>query len=449
MLRSILPGWSFHAIDASGHSGGLAFEVKDGRIQLNSLWGMDHVLGMEIASPELGDPVMILNIYGPCQGRDQFWNNLLTKELFKNRRLIMGGDLNFSVGIAEEWGPSAREDPLSDFFSNFLHSHNLIDVNLIKAKPTWRNRRTGEGRVAKRLDRYLINEDLMRDIPMIRQWVGEGGNSDHFPILLEVGKPPLKPASPFKFNAAWLQEESFNSLFRDTWRHLGSTHCETRKKTQNENLSLIDENLRELEEPEADGYLNQESKEKILNLEKQRSKILLEKEEEWRQKSRAIWLKAGDENTKFFHNYAKGRKNVNTIWKLKDQNEREVSAFEDLSRLGKTHFQNLFTAQGGITLAEIIRTAQCFPRFVEEEEAGSLMEVVTKEEVEHVIKSMAKDKSPSPDGWTIELFNHFFDSIGDELTEVVDESRRKGEIHPPFNATFIALIPKKEDPDSF
>eukprot|EP00253_Pinus_taeda_P010711 PITA_10711 len=443
MLRSFFPGWSFHAIDAVGHSGGLAIGVKDGRMLINSFWGMDHVLGMEIFSPDMGVSLLMLNIYGPCQGREQFWNNLLSKELIKNRSLILGGDLNFSIGNAEAWGPSATEDSLLDFFSNTLHSHNLIDVNLIKEKPTWRNRRSGEGRVAKRLDQFLISEDLMRGIPMIRQWVGEGGNSDHFPILLEIKKPPPKPASPFKFNAAWLQEESFNTLFRDTWRHSGSTQlgnkgaqfwdnlrrlkkatiewAKARKKAQNEKLSLIDANL----------------------------KILLEKEEEWRQKSRAIWLKAGDENTKFFHNYAKGRKSVNTIWKLKDQNGREASSFEDLSRMGKAHFQNLFTAQGGITLAEIIRTAQCFPRFVEEEEAGSLMEVVSKEEVEHVIKSMAKDKSPGPDGWTIEIFNHFFDSIGDELTEVVDESRRKGEIHLPFNATFIALIPKKEDPESF
>eukprot|EP00253_Pinus_taeda_P015506 PITA_15506 len=471
MLKSILLGWSFHAIDAVGHSGGLAIGVKDGRMQINSFWGMDHVLGLEISSSEMGVSLMLLNIYGPCQGREQFWNNLLSRELIKSRSLILGGDLNFSIGTAEAWGPSAREDPLSDFFSNLIPSHNLIDVNLIKSKPTWRNRRTGEGRVAKRLDRFLINESLMRDIPMIRQWVGEGGNSDHFPILLEFEKPPPKPASPFKFNAAWLQEESFNKLFRDTWRHSGNAQvgnkgellwdnlrrlkkatiewAKARKKAQNEKLLLIDANLRELEEPEADGYLNQESKERILNLEKQRSKILLDKEEEWRQKSRAIWLKAGDENTKFFHNYAKGRKSVNTIWKLKDQNGREASSFEDLSRMGKAHFQNLFTAQGGITLAEIIRTTQCFPRFVEEEEAGRLSEVVSKEEVEHVIKSMAKDKSPGPDGWTIELFTHFFESIGDELTEVVDESRRKGEIHLPFNATFIALIPKKEDPDSF
>lgn len=67
---------------------------------------------------------------------------------------------------------------------------------------------------------------------------------------------------------------------------------------------------------------------------------------------------------------------------------------------------------------------------------------VTKEEVKSIIKSMAKDKSLGPDGWTIELFQHFFNQIGSELTEVVEESRRKGVVYPPFNSTFIALIPK-------
>lgn len=68
---------------------------------------------------------------------------------------------------------------------------------------------------------------------------------------------------------------------------------------------------------------------------------------------------------------------------------------------------------------------------------------------ESVIKSMARDKILGLDGWTIELFQHFFDQIGAELTEVVEESRRKGEVYHPFNATFIALIPKKEVPESF
>lgn len=49
----------------------------------------------------------------------------------------------------------------------------------------------------------------------------------------------------------------------------------------------------------------------------------------------------------------------------------------------------------------------------------------------------------------MEFFQHFFESIGNELTGDVEESRVKGSIYEPLNATFISLIPKKEDPSSF
>jgi len=127
----------------------------------------------------------------------------------------------------------------------------------------------------------------------------------------------------------------------------------------------------------------------------------------------------------------------------------EAKTFESLSALGQSHFQNLFADQGEIIIVEVIKTVQCFPRYVEEEEVKDLMSIVTKEEVESVINSMARGKSPGPDGWTIELFHHFFDLIGAEITEVVEESRSKGEVYSPFNATFIALIPKKEVPENF
>jgi len=65
------------------------------------------------------------------------------------------------------------------------------------------------------------------------------------------------------------------------------------------------------------------------------------------------------------------------------------------------------------------------------------------------MKLMAKDKSPGPDGWTVEFFLSFFDSIGSEITDVVEESRLKGEIYRPLNSTFIALIPKKDVLETF
>jgi hypothetical protein len=41
-----------------------------------------------------------------------------------------------------------------------------------------------------------------------------------------------------------------------------------------------------------------------------------------------------------------------------------------------------------------------------------------------------------------------YDIIGKDILRVVEESRINGYIHSPLNATFIALIPKKDDPQS-
>ena len=73
---------------------------------------------------------------------------------------------------------------------------------------------------------------------------------------------------------------------------------------------------------EGGGMLNQESKYTLVGLQGHRNTILLEKEDTWRLKSRALWLECGDENTKKFHAYVKGRKALNTIWCLEDDRGR-------------------------------------------------------------------------------------------------------------------------------
>ena len=55
-------------------------------------------------------------------------------------------------------------------------------------------------------------------------------------------------------------------------------------------------------------------------LEAEKAILLRQKEEDWRLKSRAIWLQAGDENTRFFQQHANGRRAANSIWELTDLN---------------------------------------------------------------------------------------------------------------------------------
>ena len=52
---------------------------------------------------------------------------------------------------------------------------------------------------------------------IVETQVEVGGLFDHLPILLGLQEQEQKPASPFKFNPSWLQEEEYQKLVAETW----------------------------------------------------------------------------------------------------------------------------------------------------------------------------------------------------------------------------------------
>jgi hypothetical protein len=89
--------------------------------------------------------------------------------------------------------------------------------------------------------------------------------------------------------------------------------------------------------------------------------------------------------------------------------------------------------------------AQSFTHFVNEEENMALMEEVTKVELQEVLYSFQKNKSPSLDGWTMEFFLGFYELIGKELLQVVEEDWMEVHILSPIHSNFIELILKSND----
>ena len=57
---------------------------------------------------------------------------------------------------------------------------------------------------------------------------------------------------------------------------------------------------------------------------------------------------------------------------------------------------------------------------------------------------MQHDKSPEPNGWTVEFFEAFMEFFDKDILTVVEEMRVKGRILSSFNSNFIALIHKKD-----
>eukprot|EP00253_Pinus_taeda_P032140 PITA_32140 len=470
-LSTVGTKWNYIAADAVGRSGGLAFGYNPTTIKLDSSWGGQGFLGADILCSELGSPLRIVNIYGPCHHRDPFWRNLLSKNLLASDSTIIGGDLNFSIGFFESWGAAAQRDPISDYISGLLEQHDFIDIPVQKKQPTWRNRRTGHAALARRLDRFLMKGPLVHRLQSFKQWVCTGGLSDHHPIAMEILGPHQKPKAPYKFNHQWLLDPSFNGMITSYWKahpidrepsfargfvknltelkHLAISWAKEKKKGEDERLAKIEMDLENLLDERNLGFISQEDKNTLVELENQKNIILKGREESLRLHSRAIWLKAGDENSRFFHNFAKGRKVANTIWNLPLPEGGMADTFNKLSNLGTSYFRNLYKNPADTNLAEIINVAGHFPRFIEEEDAADLEAPVTMAELESTIKWFKKEKSPGPDGWTIEFYASFFDLLGEDILKVVEESRTTGSMYHAINTTFIALIPKSDHPSSF
>ena len=120
-----------------------------------------------------------------------------------------------------------------------------------------------------------------------------------------------------------------------------------------------------------------------------------------------------------------------------------------LKELVQSHFANIFRDDNQTCLLERLKVVLIYPNMISHVDAPCLIQPVTLSEVESVLHSFKKDRSPGPDGWPVEFYLHFFDMLGEELLSAVDCTRVLGCIPPSLNSTFLALIPKKEKPLTF
>jgi hypothetical protein len=93
--------------------------------------------------------------------------------------------------------------------------------------------------------------------------------------------------------------------------------------------------------------------------------------------------------------------------------------------------------------------ANLYPKMLDINEAEELYKHVTLTELEAILKMFKKEKSSGPDGWSVELYLHFFEIMGEDILDLVEETRTSGCINGRINSTFIAMIPKRNKPNHF
>ena len=121
----------------------------------------------------------------------------------------------------------------------------------------------------------------------------------------------------------------------------------------------------------------------------------------WQQRSRVMWLTAGDKNTKFFHLRASQRKMRNNITKLKKADGQFTEVEREMSEMAMLFYQKLYTIEGTIGMERVLDT---IPSKVTAEMNSQLLRPYTKEEVKAALFHMFPTKAPGLDGFPAHFF---------------------------------------------
>ncbi|XP_049414636.1 uncharacterized protein LOC125877362 [Solanum stenotomum] len=184
-------------------------------------------------------------------------------------------------------------------FLDFIEDLELIDLPLEGGTQTWFRGDTNN--IASRIDRIIFTTEWSEQFSKIKQAALQRLTSDHVPIALHCGPWDLNK-SYFKFENWWLNTEEFI----DKIRSLVEFFCIYRKPDYilSTEGALIEEEVA----LKATTFLEYEE-------------LLKNEETTWRQISKILWLKEGDNNTKFFYNSANAHKRSNCIDQLEVQGE--------------------------------------------------------------------------------------------------------------------------------
>ncbi|KAK9671644.1 hypothetical protein RND81_12G044500 [Saponaria officinalis] len=210
-----------------------------------------------------------------------------------------------------------------------------------------------------RLDRAMGNEAWMDLFPRAKLFHLTREGSDHAPIKLacktlynlHLSQPKLKL---FRFEQIWVGEDGCEETIHRAWEanngDLMQNLRECSRELQAWKGTSIGKIVKELHTKRRRlRRLNGGGRSKAAVGERKRvvkeiNHLLRHEDLFWRQRSRALWLKEGDKNTKYFHRKAGQRRKKNFIAKITDEDGRLWEGRAAVATAANAYFKGLFTS---------------------------------------------------------------------------------------------------------
>lgn len=233
---------------------------------------------------------------------------------------------------------------------------------------------------------------------------------------------------PFSFRQGELHERIISCRkFISRWKRANPSNA----------AKKIEEIKDQLEKAQIDDNFTQEA---ILSLKWNLCTAFRDEELYWKQKSRANWLREGDQNTKFFHATTKQRRAQNRVVKLQKTNGSWAETKEELENVATGYFQTIFTSSDFEESLKYIST-KVSPAMNE-----ALTKIPSDDEIRKAVFDINPDKALGPDGMTSLFFQKYWGITAEVMQQTVKDFFQNSVLDPRLNQTNICLIPKTDRP---
>ena len=331
-----------------------------------------------------------------------------------------------------------KEAISSQNFRSFVENVRAIDLGFSGSRFTWSNKRCGVANIRERLDRGLCNIEWQSLFPyaMVRHLTAP--NSDHNLILLDTHVEVEKGSKPFLFEAIWVKDESSSKVVEKAWsiNVEGSQNFILGKKFQTVRRDFIYWNKMVFGNAKVQIKAIEDQIKAIQDLDPSRENLdmevalnvklneWLEREEaKWLQKSRELWLREGDQNTKFFHSATMVHRRCNLISEIKTNDGQWIHSRQEIEAYFSTRFHQVFQSSHPQVPSHLEGlVSPC----ISEAENNKISKIPNAAEIREVVWSMHPLKALGPNGLPSLFFKKYWPIVGDQMVVAIQSFFRDG-----------------------
>ena len=161
-----------------------------------------------------------------------------------------------------------------------------------------------------------------------------------------------------------------------------------------------------------------------------------------------MWLCNGDINSTFFQNRASLNKHKNSIFQILDPQGNIQVDRENIEKVFLDHFESLWKDPDKTSFFNLTLSLPHDLPIISNDNSEYLIRRVTKAEIFKIVKSLTSGKSLGPDGFNVDFYKFFWHDIQDDLSKAINHFFEIAHMPNSWGLTYIALIPKKENPKS-